>query len=70
MGWLCNYKEEFDYEVAPHRTGPPFYKWEFLTNNWIERRKKAMFKRFTSALMELGIVKAMEHNVQPWLLFI
>lgn len=38
--------------------------------NWIERRKKAMFKRFTSALIELGIIKAMEHNVQPWPLFI
>ena len=32
LGWLCNYKEEFDYEVAPHRTGPPFYKWDILTD--------------------------------------
>lgn len=29
-----------------------------------------MFKRFTTALIELGIVKAMEHNVQPFALFI
>ena len=29
-----------------------------------------MFKRFTSAMIELGIVKAMEHGVQPWHLFI
>lgn len=29
-----------------------------------------MFKRFTSAMIELGIIKAMEHGVQPWLLFI
>ncbi len=29
-----------------------------------------MFKRFTSALIELGIIKAMEHNVQVWPLFI
>lgn len=29
-----------------------------------------MFKRFTSAMIELGIIKAMEHGVQPWPLFI
>ena len=23
LGWLCNWKEEFDYEIATHRTGPP-----------------------------------------------
>ena len=29
-----------------------------------------MFKRFTSAMIELGIVKAMEYGIQPWSLFI
>lgn len=29
-----------------------------------------MFKRFTSAMIELGMVKAIEHNIQPLSLFI
>lgn len=29
-----------------------------------------MFKRFTSAMIELGIVKAMQYNAWSWPLFV
>jgi hypothetical protein len=34
-GWLCNFKEEIDYEVAPYRTGPPGGSGIFLATGCI-----------------------------------